>query len=134
MQATRQIRTKPWPNSAVREVSDLILSLLEASEQNGQLRIEYLAEFANHQDQVRRLIIQLAEEWWGFIPEDEIWRVAPELLFDGVVWTQHHLAQEAIDCAVVRAGGVRLISGSLMTRGYQFDGIIKRYSKENDLL
>ena len=134
MQATRQIRTKPWPNSPVREGADTILEALDAAVQNNQLRIEYLVEFTSHQDQIRRLITQLAEEWWGFIPEDEIWRIAPELLYDGVVWTQHPLAQEAIDCAVVRAGGVRLISGSLMTRGYQFDEIIKRYSKQNDLL
>ena len=100
MQATRQIRTKPWPNHAVRESADTILGLLEAVEKDRQQKIEFLVEFTSYEDQIRRLITQLAEEWWGFIPEDEIWRIAPDLLFDGIVWTQHHLAQEAIACGV----------------------------------
>lgn len=139
-QATKEIQTKPWPAAIVKEGADSILSALEAVELGGERRVEYLAEFTKYEGQIRRLVIQLAEEWWGFIPQDEIWRVAPDLLINGISWSQspidegerHRLAQEVIDCAVARAGGVRLTSNSSMTRGYRFDAIIKRYSKEDD--
>ena len=131
--STGEVGTKPWPGHAVDAGVEALSNDLGAVEQNGSLTVPYIATFTRYQPQLVRLVMELAQEWWGFIPEEEIWRVAPEFEFEGENWAEHHLAQEAIDQLVSLAGGIRLASSSRMANGYQFASIMRGYSKVHDL-
>jgi hypothetical protein len=131
--STGEVGTKPWPGHAVDAGAEALSNDLGAVEENGNLTVPYLATFTRYQPQLVRLVMELAQEWWGFIPEEEIWRVAPAFEFDGENWAEHHLAQEAIDQLVYLAGGIRLTSSSRMANGYQFPSIMRGYSKVHDV-
>ena len=95
------------------------------------LRIRKASEITDYKPEITAAVIKLANEWWGFIPKDEMDRIAPEFSIGGVNWRQHPMANKLFERIIADAGGIEVSGDSDLAKGYRFPEIMRRYSKDD---